>query len=117
MLRIIATLCGIAFIFVGVGGFLSSFKTNGLLFSLFQVDTINNVVHILTGVIAIMAATTHLTAKRFFQIFGFIYLILAVVGFWRGNLLIMPVNTADNVLHIVFAALFLFLGFRRRQES
>lgn len=117
MIRIIAILCGVAFIFVGVGGFLATFKSNGLLFSLFQVDTVHNVVHILTGVIAIMAATTHRSAKRFFQIFGFLYLIAALIGFWRGDLLIMPVNTADNVLHIAFAVLFLFLGFKHEQES
>lgn len=113
MLRILAVLFGICFIFVGVAAFFTAFvSTNGLLFGLFTVNTMANVVHILTGVIAIMAATTTNTSRLFFKCFGIIYLIMAILGFWQeGDLLFMRASTADNILHLILSILALYFGF------
>lgn len=112
LLRIIAILFGIAFIFVGVVGFMPSFKPNGLLFYYFEVNAMHNIVHLVSGVIAIMAATSFYYARLYFQIFGIIYGLVAILGFWRdGNLFIMHVNLADNILHVVIAIVALLLVF------
>lgn len=114
MLRIIAIIFGIAFIFAGVAGFFPSFMVDGLLLGVFEVDAMHNIVHIVSGVIAIMAATSYYYSRLYFQVFGIIYGLVTLLGFiLSGNLgfLMMHFNTADNLLHLVIAIIALFLGF------
>lgn len=112
LLQIITVLFGIAFIFSGIAGFLPMFTTDGLLLGLFEVDNMHNLVHIVTGVIAIMAATSFNYAKIYFQVFGTAYFIVGILGLWNnGNLFIMHVNLADNILHIVIGIVAIFIGF------
>lgn len=112
MIRFIAVLFGIGFIFAGVAGFLPSFTPNGLLFGIFEVNSMHNIVHLVSGVIAIMAATSHYFSRLFFQVFGVIYSIVAILGFARGgDLFIMHANMADNFLHLGIGVIALLLGF------
>jgi hypothetical protein len=112
MVRLLAVLFGIAFIFGGVAGFMPAFTTNGALLGIFQVDSMHNIIHIVSGVIAIMAATSYKSAKLYFLIFGAIYTVIAIVGFARGgDLFMMQVNTADNFLHLGIGVLSLLIGF------
>ena len=67
MIRILAVLFGIAFIFGGVAGFMPAFMTNGALFGIFEVDSMHNIVHIASGVIAIMCATSYKYSKLYFN--------------------------------------------------
>lgn len=118
MLRMLAVVFGIAFIFAGVAGFLPSLTTDGLLFGYFEVNTMHNVVHLVSGVVAIMAATKDRYARLYFQIFGVIYALVTIVGFARaGDLIIMHTNMADNFLHLVIAIVALYLGFFVRKET
>lgn len=118
MLRIIAVLFGIGFIFAGVAGFLPSFIMNNLLFGYFQVDSLHNIVHIGTGVLAIMASTNFRFTKIFFQLLGIIYTIIGIWGFWTGgDLYVMQVNTADNILHIVVGVIAIYLGFSASKQQ
>jgi hypothetical protein len=111
MLRLMAIFFGIAFIFAGVAGFLPAFTVHGYLFDFLEVDTIHNIVHIVSGVIAIMAATNFKYTKLYFLIFGIIYSLVAIVGFWRyGDLYLTHVNTADNFLNLGIGVLALYLG-------
>src|SRR6266540_3572984 len=80
-LRLIAVFAGIIFICTGVAGFLPSFMQGNFLFGLFEVDTMHNMVHIVSGVIAIMAATSYRYTRLYFQVFGVIYGLVAVLGF------------------------------------
>lgn len=119
MVRILAVLFGIAFIFAGVAGYgiMPQFVENGLLFGFFEVDTIHNLVHIVTGVIAIMAATSFRLSKLFFIIFGLIYAVAAGYGFWhQGDLYIMQANMADNYLHAGVAVVALLIGFSAKSR-
>ena|SRR3990167_10032712 len=114
MLRIMAVIFGIGFIFAGVAGFLPTFMPNGLLLGWFEVDSMHNLVHLVSGVIAIMAATDYVYAKWYFRIFGIIYAMVTIVGFaLHGDLsfMMMHMNQADNVLHLVIAIIALYLGF------
>jgi hypothetical protein len=117
MLRIIAILFGIAFIFAGVAGFMPMFMQDGLLFGYFMVDSLHNLVHIVTGVIAIMAATSYRLTRGFFKIFGVIYFIVAIWGFWTGDLILIHVNTADNILHLVVGLIAIYLGFSKSARA
>lgn len=112
MIRFIAILFGIAFIFAGVAGFMPAFTNNGALFGIFEVDTMNNLAYIISGVIAIMAATTYKSTRLYFIIFGVIYTLAAILGFVRGgDLFIMHANMADNFLHLSIGVVALFLGY------
>ena len=118
MLRIIAIIFGIAFIFVGVAGFLSTFVKNGLLFGIFEMGSLHSIAFIVTGVLAIMCATRFKSTKLYFKIVGIVYAIVAIVGFWRGgDLYILHVNLADNVLHIVIGVIAIYLGFAAKTKE
>lgn len=114
MLRICAILAGVAFIFAGVAGFLPHFVQEGALFGFFTASFMHNLIHIVTGVVAIMSATSLRTARLFFQIFGVLYAIVAIAGFvLSGDLsfIMMQTNLADNILHAFMAVIALYLGF------
>lgn len=120
MLRIIAILFGIGFIFAGVGGFVPTFINDGLLFGLFEVNFLHNLFHIGSGVIAIMCATTYAYSRLYFQVFGVVYGLLAIAGFvWSGDLsyIMMHMNMADNFLHLSIAIVALYLGFSARKSQ
>lgn len=118
MLRFFAILLGIAFIFAGVAGSMPMFIQDGLLFGYFQVDSVHNLIHLITGVIAIMAATRYSLTKLFFKLFGLIYSIFGVYGFWSGgNLMITHTNLNGNILHIVLGVIALYLGFSKSKHA
>jgi hypothetical protein len=58
----------------------------------------------------------------YFQLFGIVYALVTVLGFVVGSghyvLGIIPVNTADNFLHlgITIVTLYLGFGYRPKQE-
>lgn len=118
MVRIWAVLFGIAFIFGGVAGYgaMPQLLENGLLFGYFEIDPMHNLIHIATGVIAIMCATNATLSKSFFILFGLLYAVVAGLGFYYdGDLFgVMHVNTPDNFLHTAIAAFALLVGFNAK---
>jgi hypothetical protein len=117
MLRMITLLLGIIFIFVGVAGFLPNFMMNDLLFGYFTVNPMHNAVHLVSGIVGIMAATRYNWSKLFLQVFGVVYTLVACAGFWRGgDLWMMQMNTADNILHLVVGVVALYLGFSAKNK-
>ena len=115
MLKNIAIAFGIVFIIVGILGFVSAVTPNGLLRGYFEVNPAHNVVHLATGVVALIVAFASEKAMRlFFHIFGVIYALVALMGFFMGNqplLGIVAINAADNWLHVLIAIVALYLGF------
>lgn len=103
---------GIIFIIVGIWGFIQ----NPIL-GLFLVNTSHNWVHLISGVLAVaFASSGELRAKQFAKVFGVIYGLLAVVGFFMPRMHSLgPVimNRADDFLHLFLAAVFLYLGYSR----
>ncbi len=110
--RLFALVVGATLVVVGLIGFLyeSAFTNDEAvrdgLFGLFDVNGWHNVVHLLTGIVALAMANTR--AREFALGFGVAYLAVAIWGFIVGDggsiLSIIPVNTADNILHLLFAA-------------
>ena len=78
-------------------------------------NTLHNVIHLATGIVAILAGMASEAAMRvFFKIFGVIYGLVAVLGFFYGDrplLGLVANNLADSGLHVVIAAVALYLGF------
>ncbi len=118
MLRAFAVLLGIAFIFAGVAGNMPMFVQNGLLFGYVEVDSMHNLIHLITGVIAIMAATRYALTKLFFKLLGLFYSILGVYGFWsHGDLMITHTNFNGNVFHLIVGVISLYLGFTKAKAN
>src|SRR5687768_7161036 len=105
MVKTMAIVFGIIFVAVGILGFVPGITTNGHLLGIFHVNTAHNLVHILSGVAALIAGMTSLNAARiYFRVFGVIYGLVAVLGFMAGDdnpvLGLIANNMADNWLHV-----------------
>lgn len=101
---------GVVFILVGIWGFV-----NAPILGLFEVNALHNTIHVLSGIVALAATAGGARyAKLYFQVFGVVYALVTVLGFGvpGGNILgVLPLNLYDNLLHLVIAALALYLGF------
>ena len=99
---------------VGILGFIPGIVTSsGLLLGIFQVDPMHNLVHILTGLIALFCVGSLGSSKTFFKIFGIIYAIVTILGLaMHGMVLGMMMNMADTILHLVITLFALYYGFR-----
>jgi hypothetical protein len=115
MLKKIALVFGVVFIAVGLLGFVPAAAPDGHLLGLFHINPLHNVVHIASGAVALWAAmSSERNAKLYFQIFGVVYALVAVLGFVYGDQPILGLvanNGADTWLHVVIAVVSLYLGF------
>lgn len=111
MMKTSISVISIVLLVVGVLGFFSD-----PLLGIFAVDPLHNIVHLLTGVLGLLSLSMDWD-QMFAKVFGVVYAVVAVLGFWMGGLLGMMMNTADNVLHLVLAAAFLCLGFWCSKEA
>lgn len=115
MLKKAALLVGIVFLVIGIGGFLPFLVSNDKLLGLFMVNGTHNLVHILSGLVFLAASQKERWSRVAFQVFGVVYALVTVLGFIAGDggsvLGLIPVNTADNFLHLLLAVAFLYLGF------
>src|SRR5438309_6110656 len=68
-------------VFVLIGFLIPAENSTGVqaLFGLFDVDTVHNMIHLLTGILGIIAAFT-VQARTFNQVFGVIYTLLGILG-------------------------------------
>lgn len=111
----LAKLTGFIFILIGVLGFIPGVTEDGMLLGTFHVNTAHNLVHILTGLIAIgMSRKDQKYTRYFFQIAGLFYLAVALLGFAHGDepvLGILANNRADSWLHLLLSIAFLYIGF------
>ena len=73
----------------------------------FEVNGWHNVVHILSGIFLLASYRKRGAAKSAALAFGVVYLIVAIIGLIDGNdvLGFIPVNGADNVLHLLLGGL------------
>ena len=114
MLATIAKVWGFVFLIVGILGFVPAVTPNGHLLGIFDVNGAHNVVHLLTGIAALICGYqgTH-ASKLYFLIFGGIYGLVAMLGFVVGNGMLLGFianNIADAWLHIGIAVVSIALG-------
>jgi hypothetical protein len=116
-------LAGLSLLLAGIVGFLadSSFTTgdgiNGdKLLSIFEVNGIHNLIHIASGLVLLAASPKRASAKTVAIAFGLVYGVVTIIGLIDGKdvLGLIPVNPADNILHIALSALGLITGFMSR---
>ena len=125
----IARLVGIVFLLVGIAGFIPGVTTNlydGLEFAgndgtaellgLFQVSVLHNIVHGLFGIAGLALAATASGARTYLIGGGAIYVALFLLGIVGGGDWI-PVNNADNWLHLLLGAGMIGLGVLTTRES
>lgn len=115
MVKTLAVLFGIVFLAIGILGFVPSITTNDMLLGIFMVNRAHSIVHIVSGVIFLLAGMGGAGASRmWFQIFGLIYAVVAIWGFMVGNgtvLWVISNNQNDTWLHVVLAVVMLLIGF------
>lgn len=85
------------------------------LLGIFRVDTLHNLIHLLSGAAALAAAYTSARASRlYFQVFGIVYGLVTLLGLMSGESNILGLvanNMADVVLHAAITAGALYFGF------
>lgn len=115
MAKTVTIILGIFFLLIGILGFIPSVTVDGMLFRVFHVNLAHNIIHLVTGVIALYCGfTSYCASKYFLKVFGIIYGIVAILGFVYGDqdiLKIVANNAADTWLHLVVALIALYFGF------
>ncbi|MEO6042325.1 MAG: DUF4383 domain-containing protein [Tepidiformaceae bacterium] len=111
----LALLVGVVFLAVGVLGFIPGITSNysdlsfaghnseAKLLGIFQVSILHNIVHLLFGVAGVALARSLSGAKTYLVGGGVVYLALFVYGLvvdQGSSANFVPVNNADNVLHL-----------------
>ncbi|MFL5894245.1 MAG: DUF4383 domain-containing protein [Thermoleophilaceae bacterium] len=109
--QVYALLFGAVLTVAGIVGFFynSDFTSNKAIhddvFGILSVNGWHNVVHIATGVLGLLAASAYASARGYAIGLGVVYIVVAIWGFVIGSgdsiLSIIPVNTPDNVLHLL----------------
>lgn len=110
--RLYATVVGALLVIAGIVGFFysASFGSPGQVDDVLGILSVNawhNVVHILTGAVGLLVAGY--AARQYALWLGIVYLVVAGWGFLIGSgesiLGFVPVNTADDFLHLILGAL------------
>ena len=123
--QLYALLFGIVLLVVGILGFIadSSFGTGsdveGSDFIVFEVNGWHNIVHILSGLLGLALSRRRDSARAYALGFGAVYLVVTIWGFVTGDqvLWLIPVDTADNILHLLIAAAGLAAGLASRDDT
>ena len=123
--QLAALVFGVVFLLVGVLGFVPGLTSDvgdmgvvgpmsgAMLLGVFHVSVLHNIVHLIFGIAGIALARTPGSARSYLIGSGVIYLVLVIYGFLvpadsAANF--VPVNTADNWLHVVLAVALLGAG-------
>jgi len=115
LLQMAAMLVGVVFVLVAILGFVPGVTTDydslgvagheseAKLLGLFQVSVLHNIVHGLFGV-GILMSRTRAGARNYLVGGGVVYFVLVLVGLFIANkeeaINFVPINTADNYLHL-----------------
>ena len=115
MAKTLAKVWGVVFLLVGVLGFVSNsiVGMNGF----FHANAAHSIVHIVIGLVLLIASGTEAKARMWLKIVAVVYLLVALLGFFMtpamgtSNVLgFIEVNSADNWLHVVLAVLLFLSG-------
>jgi len=110
-----AGLIGAVLLVAGILGFFysASFGSPGdvdAVIGILDVNAWHNLIHILSGVIGLLAFASSPAASRTYAlVFGVVYIVVAIWGFIIGShesiLGFVPINTEDNILHLILGVL------------
>lgn len=123
--QLAAAAVGAVFLLVGILGFIPGITTNydtltfaghhsdAKLLGIFEVSVLHNIVHLVFGVAGLAMARLARTAQLYLIGGGIIYLVLFVYGLvidQNSDANFVPVNDADNWLHLVLGLTMVLLG-------
>ncbi|HLL07222.1 MAG TPA: DUF4383 domain-containing protein [Nocardioidaceae bacterium] len=133
IVRKLALLVGAVFVLVGILGFVPGITTDfdqmafagdeskAKLLGLFQVSVLHNLVHLLYGVAGLAMSRKSSTARTYLLVGGAIYLVLWVYGLIVGGddsgANFVPLNNADNWLHLGLGIGMILLGMLGRRDA
>jgi hypothetical protein len=125
LIRTVALAVAVVFLLVGILGFIPGVTTNygdmqfaghesdAKLLGVFQVSILHNIVHLLFGVAGLALARTASGARLYLIGGGAVYAVLWLYGLvidHESGANFVPLNTADNWLHLVLAIGMVALG-------
>lgn len=110
--QVYALVIGLTLVVAGIVGFFysASFSTGDgterdAVLGILDVNGWHNLVHIATGAIGLAVAASYGGARGYALGLGAVYLLIAALGFISGDgdeiLNLIPINTEDNVLHLL----------------
>lgn len=106
LVKPLTLILGIVLTLIGLAGF---FVSGELL--VFEVDSVHNLIHLASGIVALLIVKYAAFARLYLIVFGFVYGAVALVGFVTGDILgLFSVNDADNYLHTAIAVVCLAVG-------
>ncbi|WP_028642379.1 DUF4383 domain-containing protein [Nocardioides sp. URHA0020] len=123
--RLAALVVGAVFLVVGILGFIPGITTHysdmtfaghmshAKLLGIFEVSVLHNLVHVAYGVVGLAVAARPKAAVTYFLAGGVVYLALWIYGLAIGHdssANFVPLNTADNWLHLVLGVAMVGLG-------
>jgi hypothetical protein len=124
-IQLAALVVGAVFLLVGIAGFIPGITTNyselsfaghhssAMLLGIFAVSVLHNLVHLAFGVAGVVMSRTFSAARLYLIAGGAIYAVLWIYGLLidhDSGANFVPVNTADNWLHLGLAIGMLGLG-------
>jgi Domain of unknown function (DUF4383) len=124
-IQLAALVVGAMFLLVGILGFIPGITTNydqltfaghhsgAMLLGVFNVSVLHNIVHLLFGVGGLVLSRTFSGARAFLIGSGIVYALLWIYGLvidHDSGANFVPLNTADNWLHLILAVGMLLLG-------
>lgn len=127
-----ALVVGVLFLAVGAAGFIPGLtsgydsmqiighESHAMLLNTFQVSVLHNVVHLAFGVLGVLLSRTAAQARLFLLVGGLVYLALWLYGLvvdFESAANFVPLNTADNWLHLGLGLAMVALSFLRRERS
>ncbi len=116
-----AQIFGLVYLLVGILGFIPPLLTgsipgvigpfSGLLLGLFAVNWLHNIAHLAIGAAGLASYRSAAGARSYAIGIGVLYLLLFVIGLILPTVFgLLPLNGADNVLHLVSGAAALAIG-------
>ena len=111
MAKLFTLVLGLVLLAVGVVGGLTGGHDHNLI--IFGINLKHNLVHILSGVVALAAAFGgEKYAKQYCLVFGAVYGLVTIAGFLHIGAVVqmLNLNQADNILHLLIAGSCLVVG-------
>jgi arginine exporter protein ArgO len=123
--QLAAMIFGVVFLLVGILGFVPGITTNydqltfagpmsgAMLLGLFAVSILHNIVHLAFGVAGLVLARTAAGARNYLVVGGIVYAVIWIYGLVTDPMSsanFVPLNTADNWLHLILAVAMIGLG-------
>ena len=116
--KLYAQVFGIVLTLVGIVSFVPAIQSPApgvvpagsyIVFGLFAVNPLHNVIHLLTGLLGLYAgfAVGGRYARWYALVFGVVYALVTVIGIVQINTILglIPINVLDDVLHAALAVL------------